>query len=356
MIESTKGNLLEASAQALVNTVNTQGVMGKGIALQFRNTFPAMFKAYADACKSGQVRLGQMNVHDLGGIGEGPRWIINFPTKGHWKAKSRIEDIQSGLKSLVDTVQRLGVESIAVPPLGCGYGGLDWKEVRPLIVEAFAALPNVRVLLYAPGDTPAAVDMPNRTEKPKMTLAQATLIALMNRYRSALLDPFVSLLEAHKLMYFVQEAGVDLKLQYTAHHYGPYATNLRQVLIRMEKHYLQGFGDGEDKPTKPLLLLGDACEQSQAFLERRPDVQEQMERVAKLIDGYEDAYGMELLSTVHWVMCHNKDARASSEAAVAAVQQWSGRKNHLMKPIHLQKAWNRLREYNWHIESRSAFY
>jgi hypothetical protein len=257
---------------------------------------------------------------------------------------------------LVEVVGQHDIESLAVPPLGCGNGGLDWDDVRPLIVKAFSKLPSVKVHLYAPGETPASADMPNKTAKPKRTLAQATLIALMQRYRTALLDPFVSLLEAQKLMYFVQEAGLDLRLNYTAHHYGPYAANLRHVLVRMEQHYLQGFGDGEDKPKKPLLLIGNACEESQTFLAKRPDVQAPMERVAKLIEGYEDAYGMELLSTVHWVMCHDKAASESSEAAIAAVQSWSGRKSQLMKPVHLEKAWNRLREQNWHEESRSAIH
>ncbi|MDB5955685.1 MAG: Appr-p processing protein [Ramlibacter sp.] len=356
MIEPTSGNLLLAPADALVNTVNTEGVMGKGIALQFRNSYPAMYQNYLDACKSGRIMLGEMHVYDLGAIGDGPRWIINFPTKGHWRSKSRIADIEEGLKSLVQTIQRLQIRSIAVPPLGCGNGGLDWAEVKPRILKAFEALPQVKVLLYAPGDAPAAADMPNATAKPKMTLAQATLIALMNQYRRGLLDPFVSLLEVQKLMYFMQEAGLNLKLSYKAHHYGPYATNLRQVLIRMEQHYLQGFGDGEDQPKKPLLLINDAIEESDDFLAKRPDVQEQMERVAKLIDGYEDAYGMELLSTMHWVMCHDPEARYSCDAAIAAVHRWSGRKSELLKAPHLRKAWERLKEQRWDDESRSAIH
>jgi O-acetyl-ADP-ribose deacetylase (regulator of RNase III) len=356
MIEPTSGNLLVAPADALVNTVNTEGVMGKGIALQFRNSFPAMYQNYLDACKAGRVRLGEMHSYDLGAIGEGPRWIINFPTKGHWRSKSRLADIEAGLKSLVETVRRLQIRSIAVPPLGCGNGGLDWSDVRPRIISAFEAVPEVKVLLYAPGDAPAAADMSNATAKPKMTLAQATLIALMHKYRSALLDPFVSLLEVHKLMYFMQEAGLNLKLSYEAHHYGPYATNLRQVLIRMEQHYLQGFGDGEDKPKKPLLLINDAIEESEQFLGNRPDVQEQMDRVAKLIEGYEDAYGMELLSTMHWVMCHEAEARHSCDAAIAAVHQWNGRKSDLLKPAHLRKAWERLKEQRWDAESRTAIH
>jgi len=148
MIELTHGNLLQAPVQALVNTVNTDGVMGKGIALQFKRAFPQMSRAYEAACKAGEVKLGHMQVVDVGGLGGGPRWIINFPTKDHWRARSRLEDIDSGLLDLVATVRRLGMESIAVPPLGCGHGGLDWRDVRPKIESAFARLPSVHVLIY----------------------------------------------------------------------------------------------------------------------------------------------------------------------------------------------------------------
>ncbi len=212
MIELTKGNLLEAPAEALVNTVNTAGIMGKGIALQFKQAYPQMFRAYERDCKAGEVKLGKMQVFDLGGLVGGPRWIINFPTKGHWRAGSRMADIETGLHDLVATIKRLHIRSIAVPPLGCGNGGLDWNEVRPRIESAFAALPEVSVLVFAPGGAPEASAMPNRTERPKMTMGQAALIALMDRYLKGLLDPFVSLLEIHKLMYFLQAAGQPLRL------------------------------------------------------------------------------------------------------------------------------------------------
>ena len=150
MINPVQGNLLETSTDALVNTVNTAGVMGKGLALQFREAYPEMFRAYKQACACGEVRLGQMHVFDLGGLAGTPRWIFNFPTKGHWRDRSRLTDIEAGLTDLVTKVRTLGIQSIAVPPLGCGLGGLDWNEVRPRIEAVFAALPHVRVQLYAP--------------------------------------------------------------------------------------------------------------------------------------------------------------------------------------------------------------
>ena len=159
MIERTQGDLLDAGVQALVNTVNTVGIMGKGIALQFKKAFPENYSAYRKACAAGLVTIGRMFVHDLGVLAS-PRYIINFPTKQHWRSKSKIADIKSGLTALVDEVQRLGIESIALPPLGCGHGGLEWSEVAPLIEKAFADLPNVQVLVFEPADAPPPEAMP----------------------------------------------------------------------------------------------------------------------------------------------------------------------------------------------------
>jgi O-acetyl-ADP-ribose deacetylase (regulator of RNase III) len=354
MIEIARGNLLEAPVEALVNTVNTQGIMGKGIALQFKQAFPEMFRDYERACKAGEVRLGKVHVYDLGGLTANPRWIINFPTKGHWRERSRLADIEAGLKDLVATVRRLGIRSIAVPPLGCGNGGLDWADVRPRIEAAFAELPEVHVRLFAPGHTPMPEAMPNRTERPKMTAGQATLIVLMDRYLKGLLDPFVSLLEIHKLMYLLQEAGQELRLQYEAKPYGPYARNLRQVLIRLEKHYTQGYGDGKDTPRRPIELLPGAVEEAKALLTQHPDILKRMDRVIELIDGYEDPYGLELLSTVHWVMRHNAEAREKPQAAIEAVRNWAPRKRRRLRPDHLLKAWQRLKEQGWNPLPASA--
>jgi O-acetyl-ADP-ribose deacetylase (regulator of RNase III) len=142
MIEEAKGNLLEADAEALVNTVNTVGHMGKGIALQFKQAYPENFLAYARAVKRGEVRAGRMFVVPTGFV-TNPRYIINFPTKRHWRGRSRIEDIEAGLEALVGEIRRLGIRSIAVPPLGCGNGGLDWRDVEPRIKRALAELPDV---------------------------------------------------------------------------------------------------------------------------------------------------------------------------------------------------------------------
>ena len=239
------GNLLKADVEALANSVNTVGVMGKGIALQFKNAFPGNFKAYEAACKKQAVRLGEVFVFDNGQLMP-PRWIINFPTKGHWRARSRIRDVADGLDDLRHVIEELEISSIALPPLGCGHGGLEWDEVRSLIKERLGDL-DVAVHLYAPEGAPDAVDMVVSTPRPKLTTNTAALVSVIDQYSQVAL--LVSLIEIHKLMYFLQQAGADLRLQYQAKYYGPYADNLRQC--SSQGHQLEGFGDGSKKVRKP---------------------------------------------------------------------------------------------------------
>lgn len=352
MIETARGNLLEADAEALVNTVNCVGYMGKGIALQFKQAFPANFKEYEAVCHAGELKPGQMLIHDNGAL-VNPRYIVNFPTKRHWKGKSRIEDIASGLDALVADVQRLGIRSIAIPPLGCGLGGLNWAEVRPMIEAAFAPLAEVRVQLFEPAGAPPAKSMPVRTERPKMTQPRALFIKLMDAY--AALDYSRTLLEVQKLAYFLQVAGERLRLNYEPGLYGPYAHNLNKVLEVMEGHFIRGYGDSQ-KPDAEIELLPGAVREADAFLADCTDSQARLARVAELIEGFETPYGMELLATVHWVAQHggpNADGPAlNPAAAVHDVHAWNPRKQRVFKPEHIHVAWDQLSEKGW-IASRA---
>lgn len=179
MIEYTSGDILQCEADALVNTVNCVGVMGRGIALQFKNVYPDNFKAYEAACKREAVQPGRMFVFETGQLTL-PRFIINFPTKRHWRGKSRIEDIDAGLVDLVKVIRDKGIRSIAIPPLGAGLGGLDWNEVRPRIERALAELADVRVLVFEPNGAPAKDKMAHVREVPKMTAGRAALVELMH--------------------------------------------------------------------------------------------------------------------------------------------------------------------------------
>lgn len=354
MIKIVHGNLLKADVEALVNTVNTEGVMGKGIALQFKRAYPAAYQQYRDACQRNAVAVGTMHVVDLGGMGGGPRWIVNFPTKRHWKSKSKIEDIKAGLAALRDTIDDLGIRSIAVPPLGCGNGGLEWAAVEPLIHSELGSIEGVRVEVFAPDGAPVASEMPNRTSKPKMTTGMAAVVTLVDNYRRGLMEPFVRLVEVHKLMYFLQEAGEPLRLKYEKGLYGPYSTNLRHVLDRMEGHYIHGFGDGQDTPTKCIDVVAGSEDVAIGVLEGAMATHARMERVAALIEGFEDPFGMELLGSVHWIMMTRPEAIRSLDAAITCVHSWNERKSNIMKPAHIAKAWHRLKEHSWDTEARSA--
>lgn len=343
MIEHAAGNLLEADAEALVNTVNCVGHMGKGIALQFRQAFPENFDAYSKAVKRGEVTPGRMFIFATAMMAN-PRYIINFPTKRHWRGKSRLEDIDAGLKALAGDICRLGIRSIAVPPLGCGNGGLDWSVVRPMIESALAALPDVRVLLFAPQGAPDAHRMPVRTERPNMTPARALFVKLMEQYLGMAYR--LTLLEIQKLAYFLQEAGEPLKLKYKPAHYGPYAVNLNKVLERIEGHFTRGYGDSQ-KPDVEIELLPGAVEEADALLKSRTDSLARLDRVAELISGFETPYGMELLSTVHWVARHGPDPARDGASVIEHIRSWNTRKRNMIKPEHIQIAWTRLQQAGW---------
>lgn len=343
MIEITRGNILEADVEALVNTVNCIGYMGKGIALQFKKAFPENFEAYARACKAEKVRPGKMFVYPTEDL-MNPKYIINFPTKRHWRGKSRLGDIETGLKALVKEIRHLEIRSVAVPPLGCGLGGLDWATVRPMIEKALDELPNVRVLLFEPVGTPDAKAMPVRTKHPKMTVARALFIKLMQQYSE--MDYRLTLLEIQKLAYFLQEAGESLKLKYEPGLYGPYAHNLNKVLEIMESHFIEGYGDTQ-KPDVEISLLPGAAEKASEFLERRQECQARLARVAELIEGFETPYGLELLSSAHWAAKHDSAPAKNADDAIKKIQQWSDRKRRMFRPEHIRIAWDCLADKGW---------
>lgn len=340
MIELRTGNILTADAEALVNTVNCVGIMGRGIALQFKNEFPENFKAYEAACAREEVQPGKMFVFETRTL-MNPKFIINFPTKRHWRGKSRIEDIDSGLKALAEEIRNRGIRSIAIPPLGSGLGGLNWADVRPRIEAALRGVKDLNAIIFEPNGAPAAT---KSREVPNMTPGRAALVALMHRYLGGLMDPFVTLLEVHKLMYFMQEAGEPLRLQYAKAPYGPYAENLRHVLHAVEGHLVSGYADGGDTPDKQIELVPGAVKDAEAFLNDRQDTLSRFDRVGKLVDGFETPFGLELLATVHWVAMREK--AESVEDAATKVYAWNDRKRRF-SPRQIGIAFETLRAKGW---------
>ncbi len=344
MIESGIGNLLSADAEALVNTVNTQGIMGKGIALQFKKAFPEVFTIYSAACKQGLVQTGKVQLIDRNSI-MNPRYVINFPTKEDWRKPSRIEYIEAGLTDLIRVIRECNIRSIAVPPLGCGNGGLYWPEVKQRIEAAFSALPDVKVLLFPPAGAPKPENAINKTSRPQMTESRAIVLKLLHQY--CILGYELTLIEVQKLLYFLQEYGEPLNLRFEKKYYGPYADNLRHVLILFEGHFTRGFTDGSNKPTTPISLIPEALAEADCLLAEQSGNNlhtRRFRRVEKLIEGFESPYGMELLASVHWLVHHEQADINSEKEIVNSVHAWNPRKSKLMKPGHINAARLRLLE------------
>ena len=340
MIEYKNGDILREDVEAIVNTVNCVGIMGRGLALQFKNKFPQNFKEYQLACTNKEVQLGKMFVHQTGQL-INPKYIINFPTKGHWKQNSKIEDISNGLDDLITIIEKYSIKSIAIPPLGSGLGGLDWNQVKKLIEEKLKNI-NCTIILFEPLEQ--KIEKSITKEIPKMTAGRAALIGLMDRYLQGLMDPFISLIEVHKLMYFMQESGEELRLKYKKAQFGPYADNLRHVLNTIEGHFISGYEDGGDAPTKQLKLIPKAVEDAKNYLTNKKNTNENFVKVAKLVDGFETPFGLELLSTVHWIV---KNENASNlEEVISKIYNWNERKKQFSRK-QIQIALDTLVKNDW---------
>ena len=322
MIRYSNGDMFSDDCEALVNTVNCVGIMGRGVALQFKNRFPSNFKAYAAACRAGEVHCGRMFVFGTEEL-LNPKWIVNFPTKCHWRNKSRLEDIAEGLDDLADVVERLGVKSISMPPLGCGLGGLEWRIVKPLIERKLAKLAGCSVIVHEPN--PSAVSAVVATAAPKMTPGRAALVELVRRYLGAMLAPFITLLEVHKLMYFLQEAGEPLRLDFVKAPHGPYA----------------GYMDGGDNPNKQLNLVPHAAEDAEAFLVGNPVTKARISRVLDLCEGFESPDGLELLASVHWLMA--REGCADVDTVMRGFSVWGKSKGRFTRR-QTEIAFGRLRQ------------
>lgn len=346
MISYVKGNLFEADVDALVNTVNCVGIMGRGVALQFKKAFPDNFAAYEQACRAGEVVPGRMFVFETGRLN--PRFIINFPTKRHWRGKSRVEDIESGLEALKQEIVSRGIRSIALPPLGSGLGGLDWSQVRKQISAVLEPLADVDIRVFEPLGEGEMVKPQRAAKVPDMTPSRAALVGLMDRYLRGLMEPNVTLLEVHKLCYFLQATGQRLRLRFSKGHYGPYAENLRFVLNEMEGYYTAGFHDGGEQPTKPISLVPGALEAARALLESDEELCDRFKRIADLVEGFETPFGLELLATAHWVA--TEEHADTVPAARRALANWNMRKSKFTER-QVGIAFDRLNERGWFAES-----
>lgn len=341
MIKFKTGNILKDEADAIVNTVNCVGVMGKGLALQFKKAYPDNFIKYKSACNKGLVNPGKMFITQHLDL-VSTQWVINFPTKKHWKGNSKVDYIEQGLIDLVEQIKELNIKSIAIPPLGAGLGGLDWNIVKDKIVESFRDIDNIEVTVYEPKGNPKAKSMLINTSRPNMTRGRALLIKLLEFYFDKGYE--CSKVEAQKLAYFLQESGIDLKLKYVAHHFGPYADNLNHVLERIDGHFITGFGDRVN--ISEIKLIESSIKEADIFLKNDIEARACLSQVEKLISGYETPLSMEVLATTHWIIKHENYESNNYEGIKNFIQKWNEHKAS-WKDIYIKKAISRLETYSW---------
>jgi O-acetyl-ADP-ribose deacetylase (regulator of RNase III) len=338
MIRYTTGNLLDAPAEALVNTVNEVGVMGKGIALMFRETFPENVRAYEEAARSKQIRIGRMFVTRNQAL-VGPRWIINFPTKKHWRHPSKLEWVREGLKDLTRVIRENEIHSVALPPLGCGNGGLEWEQVRREIEAAAAELPDVEFVVFAP--TSEYQNAPKRDGVEELTPARALIAELVRRY--SVLGLECTNLEVQKLAWFLHrmigilKLGNPLDLRFAADKYGPYADRLRHLLNGLDGSYLHCEKRLSDAGPFDLIWFEDSKrDKVQGYLRsaQASGYLAAMEKTAEIIDGFESPLGMELLATVDWLVSEG-GCTPTPERLRRGLASWPGGKTAARRKIKL---------------------
>ena len=336
MIRFTKGNILQADVEALVNTVNTVGIMGKGIALAFKKAFPLNYKLYKEACDNKEFTVGSMFTTKTGQLM--PKFIINFPTKEHWKRRSKIDFVKSGMKELVKTIKTNEIKSIPIPPLGCGNGGLNWNEVKPIIVNELQSInKNIEVIIYEPGFNNQTVFVKKEIA---LTPARAMLLCALKDYQ--ILGYSINLLVAQKIAYFLQRIGEPLNLQYEKGHYGPYSNQLQHLLKYLNGYYLN-FKHEETKPSSTISINHFDKVSNYAQKELDSNQLDRLKKTRELIEGFESPYGLELLATVDYVS--QNENIINTEEMVAKIGEWTERKKEIMKPFHIDVAHKRLKEY-----------
>tara|TARA_R110000796_G_scaffold38859_4_gene97413 strand:+ start:3572 stop:4609 length:1038 start_codon:yes stop_codon:yes gene_type:complete len=340
-IRFKKGDMFAEPVEALVNTVNCVGVMGKGGALVFKNRWPANFKAYKSLCDGNELQPGQMFVFDTKSLfeAEGPRYLVNFPTKAHWRSKSKISYVEDGLDALVSTIREYGIKSIGIPPLGCGNGGLDWAQVKPLIVSKLSGLEGVDIVVFAPRD---AADEPEHVHTEfQMTYPRAVLLKGLNELEK-FFDGSFDRISLQKVVYFLQALGVEFKLGFARQLHGPYSETLKMAYIALENHgMISGFMTGE----RQAHVTNSGCAVADEFLSScDKDSDKIIDKLSKLIQGYESPYGLELLSSVHWLAQH--EGHYPVEKIIEEMIGWNEHKRNSFSEDAIRVAYDRLQEDN----------
>ena len=339
MIHYKTGNLLDSEAEALVNTVNTVGVMGKGIALQFKNMFPNNFNLYFKACRNKEVKVGQLFITEEETLLSGKKIIINFPTKTSWKLPSEYQYIEAGLSELVKVIERRNIKSIAIPPLGSGNGGLDWNKVKQILENHLSDI-HCDIYIYEPS---ASIQEAMKKERVKLTPARAMLLSVL--YELVRNGEFVSEFSSEKIAYFLQRFGTKetFKLEFQPNFYGPYSGKVKHVLYYLNGSYIMGYSSKDKKPFEELGLIPDAEIEVNEFLKKPENVEHKktVDRTKSLLSGFYSYFGLELLSTIDFII--SEKGVNTQEAITKELEKWSDRKKTLFNnQKFIQKALNKL--------------
>lgn len=332
---------MTSTAEALVNTVNTVGVMGKGIALQFKEEFPENFAIYQTACSSGNLIPGKLLItREINSQGI-EKIIVNFPTKLHWRNPSKYEYIKDGLSELVKAISEHNIKSIAIPPLGCGNGGLNWNIVKKMTVEALESI-DADIYIYEPNtDIKQALQTQSRSKDIKLTPSRGLITYAMYYYDS--LGEDCSLFVANKLAYFLQRQGSQAfaKIEFQAHYYGPYSHQIDHLVYDLNGSYIKGFEQMNATAFEPLTMQHERRNEISKYV-RTLDQQEQnsLKATINLISGFESTLALEILASVDFIRQRNPGISLAD--TITAIHNWSERKTKLFKDEYIQIAYDHL--------------
>ena len=320
MIRYLTGNMLDSEAEAYVNTVNTAGIMGKGIALQFKKAYPNNFKAYEKACKDGKINIGKLFVTKDTSINSGEKYIINFPTKKSWRKPSEYEYIEKGLANLLHVIDSYKIKSIAIPPLGAGNGGLEWQKVKKIIIKYLSQI-DIEVLVYEPSP-----DIREKLKKERVKLTEARALLLYVLYDLVRNGEYVSEFSSEKVAYFLQRFGAEkyFKLKYQPKFYGPYSSKVRFLLNALNGSYIMGYSDMNKKPFDPLTLIADGLPEVKKFVEAKPELREIAEKTTKFLTGFYSDFALELLSSIDFIAQEEKSL--DRDLIKEKLEGWNDRK------------------------------
>jgi O-acetyl-ADP-ribose deacetylase (regulator of RNase III) len=320
MINYITGNILDSKAQALVNTVNTVGVMGKGIALQFKIAYPNNYKSYLAACKRKELVVGKMFVTTDNNISSGEKQIINFPTKQNWRKPSEYIYIEDGLDDLINVIEQNQISSIAIPPIGAGNGGLKWEKVKKIIEEKLNHL-DIEIFVYEP-----TTQIKEKLKKERVKLTNARALLLYVLYDLVNNGEFISEFSSEKISYFLQRFGASeyFKLQFSPKFYGPYSGKVRYLLNALNGSYIMGYSDMDKKPFEPLTIVADGLHDVKNHIENNPELYTIAKNTTTFLNGFYSDFALELLSSIDYIVSSEKsfDKLIISQK----LKDWSGRK------------------------------